>query len=91
MVPQWILKSITRTLTRALLRITYPILDLILHFTLFVIISTWSVTQYPIKTSSILGGLTMNCIIPATDAELMGGSRHKRYRDSHPCLEAFPK
>ena len=56
MVPQWILKSITRTLTRALLRITYPILDLILHFTLFVIISIWSVTQYPIKTSSILGG-----------------------------------
>ena len=76
---------------RTLLRITYPILDLSLHFTLYIMFYTWSVTQYPIKTTSILVICKMNCLIPPIYAELMYGHRHKRERDSPPCLEAFPK
>ena len=76
---------------RTLIRITYQILDLILHFTLYIIISTWSVTQYPVNTASMLGICTNNFIIPPTDAELMGRCRRKRWIYSHPCLEASPK
>ena len=64
--------------------ITYPILDLILQFKLYIIIFTYFVTHYSIKTAYMLGIWKINCIIPHTGAELMGGPRHKRERDHPP-------
>ena len=54
-------------------------------------IFAWSVTQYLIKTVSILGIWKMNCLIPPTDAELMGGCRHKKERYYPTYLEAYHK
>ena len=91
MLLQWLLNRITRTIIRTLLRMTYPILDLLLHFTLYIIISTCYVTQYPINNVSMMVLCKISCLISPTDAEIMGRLRHKREKYSPPCLEALPK
>ena len=88
---QWLLNSITRTFMKTLLRIIYPILDLILHFTLYIIISTWSVTPYPVKNASMVGVWNMNFLITPIDSEPLSKHSHKRERDSPTYLLAFPK
>ena len=74
-----------------LLRIMSPILNLSFYITLLIMVLTWPATQYPINIVSILGIWTTNCLIPPTDAEMMGGNRRTREGDDSLCLRAFPK
>ena len=69
----------------------FPILHLFFYIKLLIIVLTWPAIQYPIKVSSILGIWTTNCLIPPTDAELMGGNRCTREGYEPLCLRAFPK
>ena len=72
---KWYLNNISHGIMRTLLRIMFPILNLLLYITLLIMVLTWPVTHYLIKIACILGIWTINCLIPPTDAELMGGCR----------------
>ena len=76
---------------RTLLWIIIPILNLLLYIELLIMILTWIAIQYPIKISSILGIWTTNCLIPPTDAEMIGGHRQTRDEDNSLCLKTFSK
>ena len=52
---------------------------------------TWPTIRYPIKITSILGIWTTDCLIPPTDAKLMGRNRRAREVNNSLCLGAFPK
>ena len=68
------LNNISHGIMRTLLRI-FLVLDLLLYITLLVMVLTWPSVQYPINVASIIGIWTINCLIPPTDVELMGGHR----------------
>ena len=76
---------------RTLLRIFSPILKVLLHVTLLTMVLTWTTIQYPINITYILKFFTIKCLIPPTDAELMG--RHRPTREKHTSLLIgdFPK
>ena len=75
---------------RNLLRIISPILNLLLYIELLVMVITCTTTQYPIMIKFILGIWTTNCLIPPTDAGLIGGHRRTRERYESLLLRSFP-
>ena len=52
-----------------------PILNLLLYIIPILMVLTHTSTQYPLLVESIIYIWTKNCLIPPTDAELMGGCR----------------
>ena len=88
---KWLLNNISNIIMRILLRVTSPVLNLFLHITLLLMFLIWPASQYLIKITSIKGIWETNCLIPATDAELMVRHIHMRevYVPHH--LRVFPK
>ena len=88
---KWALKNTAHGVMRTLLRISSPILKLLLHITLLIMFLPWPAIQCPIKVVSIIGIWTINCLIPPTDTELMG--RHRLTREGHDylCISPPPK
>ena len=63
---KWSIKNISHIIIRTLLRIMFPVLNLLLYIMLLIMVLTWPATRYPIKITFILGIWTTNCLIPPT-------------------------
>ena len=88
---KWILKNISHSAIRTLLRIFFLVFNLLFYITLLIMVLTWPAIQYPINITSILGIWKTNFLITPTDTELMGVQRRTRGGNGSLCLSFFPK
>ena len=88
---KWTLKNTAHGIMRKLLRIFYPILNLLFLVKFLTMVLTWPAIQYPTKVASIIGIWTIHYLIPPTEAKLL--IRHMSTREGHDslCIRDFHK